>query len=338
MIPLHLDIDVTRGEVVESQHRVHAAVVVRDGAPVAGARDPHLVSMWRSCAKFFQVMPLLASGGFDGVGWGPEELALSCASHGGEPEHLVVVARMLTSLGLEEGDLACGPHEPLSTRGTKLWRESGKPLTRLHNNCSGKHASMLARAKTAGWAIRGYEHGDHPVQRSCLGEVSAWTGVPLDDMPVGVDGCGVPVMALSLERMALAYARLATAIEAGETIPARIAAAVRAHPHLLGGTERFDTVLLEETKGEVIAKVGAEGVHSVAVPARGLGLALKVEDGALRAQQAAVLAALQQLDILPAELPARLAEFAHRPIRNTRGEVVGEIRPARVASTGSHAR
>ncbi|MFM8780901.1 MAG: asparaginase, partial [Gemmatimonadota bacterium] len=109
-------------------------------------------------------------------------------------------------------------------------------------------------------------------------------------------------------------------------------------PHLLGGTERFDTVLLEETKGAVIAKVGAEGVHSVAVPSRGLGLALKVEDGALRAQQAAVLAALQQLDILPAELPARLAEFAHRPIRNTRGEVVGEIRPVRVASSGSHAR
>jgi len=338
MIPLRLDIEVTRGDVVESQHRVHAAVIVRDGAPVAGARDPQLVSMWRSCAKFFQVMPFVASGGFDGVGWGPEELALSCASHGGEPEHLSVVARMLASLGLEEGDLACGPHEPLSSRGTKLWRESGKPLTRLHNNCSGKHASMLARAKTSGWAIRGYEHVDHPVQRACLGEVSAWTGVPLDDMPVGLDGCGVTVMALSLERMALAYARLATAIHEGDAIASRIAAAVRAHPHLLGGTERFDTVLLEETKGEVIAKVGAEGVHSVAVPGRGLGLALKVEDGALRAQQAAVLAALQQLDILPTELPARLAEFAHRPIRNTRGEVVGEIRPVRVASSGSHAR
>jgi len=338
MIPLHLDIEVTRGEVVESQHRVHAAVILREGAPVASARDPQLVSMWRSCAKFFQVMPLLASGGFDTLGWGSEELALSCASHGGEPEHLVVVARMLASLGLEEGDLACGPHEPLSTRGTKLWRDGGKPLTRLHNNCSGKHASMLARAKTAGWAIRGYEHVDHPVQRACLGEVSAWTGVPLDDMPVGVDGCGVPVMALSLERMALAYARFATAIAAGETIPARVAAAVRAHPHLLGGTERFDTVLLEETQGAVIAKVGAEGVHSVAVPDRGLGLALKVEDGALRAQQAAVLAALQQLEILPLELPARLAEFAHRPIRNTRGEIVGEIRPVQGATTRSHAR
>lgn len=338
MIPLRLDIEVTRGDVVESQHRVHAAVVVREGAPVAGARDPRLVSMWRSCAKVFQVMPLLASGGFDAVGWGPEELALSCASHGGEPEHLAVVARMLSTLALEAGDLACGPHEPLSARGTKLWRESGGPLTRLHNNCSGKHASMLARAKTAGWAIRGYEHVDHPVQRACLGEVSSWTGVPLDDMPVGVDGCGVPVMALSLDRMALAYARFAVAIQSGERIPARIAEALRAHPHLLGGTDRFDTVLLEETKGEVIAKVGAEGVHSVAVPSRGLGLALKVEDGALRAQQAAVLAALQQLDILPAELPERLAEFAHRPIRNTRGEVVGEIRPVRDASAGSGVR
>jgi L-asparaginase II len=238
---------------------------------------------------------------------------------------------MLASLGLEEGDLACGPHEPASPRGAKLLRDSGQAPTRLHNNCSGKHAAMLARAKTAGWATRGYEHAEHPVQRACLGEVSAWTGVPLDDMPLAVDGCGVTVMALPLDRMALAYARLGRAIDSGEEIPTRIAKAVRAHPMLFCGTDRFDTVLQEETQGAVLAKVGAEGVHCVTVPALGIGLALKVEDGALRAQHIAVLHALQQLRVLPADLPPRLAEFAARPLRNTRGETVGEVRGALTA-------
>ncbi len=335
MLALNLDVEVTRGDVVESTHRVHAAVIGADEVLVGAARDAQLVTMWRSCAKFFQVMPFIASGGLDQFKWGPEELALSCASHGGEPEHIAIAARMLASLGLEEGDLACGPHEPLAVRGAKLWRESGQPLTRLHNNCSGKHAAMLARARSAGWATRGYEQPEHPVQRGCLGEVSSWTGVPLDDMPVGVDGCGVAVMALPLDRMALAYARFAASVQAAEEVPARIAAAIRAHPHLLGGTDRFDTVLLQETSGAVIAKVGAEGVHSVAVPALGIGLALKVEDGALRAQHVAVLAALRQLGVLPAELPPRLADFAQRPVRNTRAERVGEVRAAAAIGTAA---
>lgn len=337
MLALNLDVEVTRGDVIESTHRVHAAVIGADEVLVGAARDAQLVTMWRSCAKFFQVMPFLSSGGFDQLKWGHEELALACASHGGEPEHVAIAARMLASLGLEEGDLACGPHEPLSTRGAKLWRESGQPLTRLHNNCSGKHAAMLARAKSAGWATRGYEQPDHPVQRSCLGEVSAWSGVPLDDMPVAVDGCGVAVMALALDRMALAYARFARAVQAGEEVPARIAAALRSHPHLMGGTDRFDTVLIQETNGAVISKVGAEGVHSVAVPALGIGLAIKVEDGALRAQHIAVLGALQQLGVLPAQLPARLEDFAHRPVKNTRSEQVGEIRAsAATIRTSAH--
>lgn len=337
MLALNLDVEVTRGDVIESTHRVHAAVIGADEVLVGAARDAQLVTMWRSCAKFFQVMPFLSSGGFDQLKWGHEELALACASHGGEPEHVAIAARMLASLGLEEGDLACGPHEPLSSRGAKLWRESGQPLTRLHNNCSGKHAAMLARAKSAGWATRGYEQPDHPVQRSCLGEVSAWSGVPLDDMPVAVDGCGVAVMALALDRMALAYARFARAVQAGEEVPARIAAALRSHPHLMGGTDRFDTVLIQETNGAVISKVGAEGVHSVAVPALGIGLAIKVEDGALRAQHIAVLGALQQLGVLPAQLPARLEDFAHRPVKNTRSEQVGEIRAsAATIRTSAH--
>ncbi len=326
MHALNLDVEVTRADTVESRHRVHAAVIGPDDVLIAAARDSALVTMWRSCAKPFQVMPLLTSGGFDSLNWGDEELALACASHGGEPEHVAVASRMLASVQLEEGDLACGAHEPLSVRGARILRESDHAPSRLHNNCSGKHAAMLARAKTAGWATVGYEAAEHPVQRSCLGEVSAWTGVPLDDMPLGVDGCGVAVMALPLDRMALAYARLGRAVHAGEEPALRVITAVRKHPHLFGGTDRFDTVMLEETDGSVFTKVGAEGVHTVAVPALGIGLAVKVEDGALRAQHVAVLRALQALSVLPADLPPRLADFINRPIRNTRGEAVGMIR------------
>lgn len=324
MRQLHLDVEVTRGDTVESRHRVHAAVVEGDQL-IAGARDPHLVTMWRSCAKPFQVMPLLTSGGFDKLRWGPEELALACASHGGEPEHTAIAERMLASIGLEEGDLACGPHEPLSARGARLWRESGQPLTRLHNNCSGKHSAMLARAHTMGWPTHGYQRIEHQVQRACVGEVSCWSGVPFDDMAVAVDGCSAAVMALPLDRMALAYARLGAAMEAGDEVPARIASAIRANPTLVGGTDRFDTVVLHETQGRVFAKVGAEGVHTVMIPDRKIGFAVKVEDGAVRAQHAAVVAVLQMLEVFP-ELPQKLAEYVQRPVKNTRGERVGELR------------
>jgi L-asparaginase II len=326
MRQLALDVVVMRGGCIESRHRVHAAVVAADDSLLAAARDPSLVTMWRSCAKLFQVLPLLASGGFEAVGWGEEELALACASHGGEPEHVLIADQMLQSIGLEEGDLACGPHEPLSARGAKLARESGRPFSRLQNNCSGKHAAMLARATTAGWPTRGYERHDHSVQRSCLAEVATWSGVQIDDMPIGVDGCGATVMALPLNAMALAYARWGRAVEVGDDLPSRTATAIRAHPHLFGGTDRFDTVLIEETAGRAISKVGAEGVHSIAVPGMGLGIVVKVEDGAQRAQHIAVIRALQLLDVLPQELPPRLTEWAAKPIRNTRGETVGELR------------
>ena len=328
MRPLALDIVVTRGDAVESRHRVHGVAVAIDGTLVGQAGDPWLITWWRSCDKFFQVMPLLESGRFDDLGWGAEELALACASHGGEPEHLAVVSRMLRDQGLEEGDLACGPHEPLSARGARLAREHGDRLTRLHNNCSGKHAAMLAAATAHGAATAGYERADHAVQRACTRAAGVWTGVPVEKLRGAIDGCGVVVYGLPLVHMAQAYARLGAAADKGNEIPTRLLAAVRTHPMLFGGTDRFDTVLLEETGGAVIAKVGAEGVHTVSIPSRGWGLCIKVEDGAQRAQHAAVLVALQQLAVLPPDLPPRLAEFLVKAVRNTRGEVVGHVAPA----------
>ena len=320
-----LDVVVTRGPILESRHRVHAAVVDQRDELIGVAGDSSLVTGWRSCAKPMQAASFVDAGIPDAVGWGDDELALACASHAGEPEHVAIARRMLESIGLEEGDLACGPHEPLSKRGSKLLRDAGLHPTRLHNNCSGKHAAMLAHAVRAGEGALGYQRAEHSVQRATLAMVARWTGVPAHRVLVGVDGCGVTTFGLPLVAMATAFARFATAADRGEEIPRRIFGAMRSRPFLVGGTDRFDTVMLEETDGEVIAKVGAEGIHSVAIPARGLGFAIKVEDGGQRAQHVAVIRLLQRLGVLSEDLPARLAAFARTPVVNTRGETVGEL-------------
>jgi L-asparaginase II len=325
---LDLDVVATRGDLVESRHRVHAVVVDAKNRVVHAGGDIELVTVWRSCAKPFQVIPLLESPAFDELAWGDDELALACASHGGEPEHVELARRMLDAVGLEEGDLACGPHDPLPRRGARLLQQSGEAPTRLHNNCSGKHAAMLAHARRAGWPTLGYETPCHRVQQAALDEVARWSDVPADRIVQMVDGCGVVAFGLPLRAMALAFARLGDAARHNVDIPRRIVHAMTTRPFLVGGTDRFDTVLMEETDGAVLSKVGAEGVHSVAIPAAGLGLAIKVEDGASRAQHPAVLRALQILGVLPAELPPRLHGFLTTPIINTRGATVGDVHPA----------
>lgn len=321
-----LDVVVTRGEATESEHRVHAAVVGEGDQLLGAARDGQAFTYWRSCAKPFQVLPFLNSGGFDALGWGDEQLAVACASHGGEPEHVALVERMLRDLGLEEGDLACGPHEPSSQRGAKLARESGTRLTRLHNNCSGKHTAMLAWARHKGWTTRGYEQREHSVQRGILNEISLWTDIPSGKIPLAVDGCGAVVFGMTLERMARAYSRFAIAAARGEECPRRVVSAMSANPFLVGGTDRFDSVLIEDTHGRVVSKVGAEGVHCAMLVDRGIGVAVKVDDGAQRAQFPALLRVLQELDALPVPLTPRLAELMRKPIKNTRGECVGEVK------------
>jgi len=320
-----LDVIVTRGDAVESLHRVHAAVVGPGDELLGAAGDAEAFTFWRSCAKPFQVIPFLRSGGFDALGWGDEQLAVACASHGGEPEHVALVQGMLQDIGLEEGDLACGPHEPSSQRGARILRDSGERPTRLHNNCSGKHAAMLAFAHHEGWPRKCYETRDHPVQKAILQEVSLWTDIPATKIVQAIDGCGTVVFGVTLERMARAYARFAASAARGDESCKRVVAAMTAHPFLVGGTDRTDSMLIAATSGAVISKVGAEGVHCAMLPARGIGLSIKVEDGAQRAQRPALLRLLRELDALPEKLPDALDCSLRKPIRNTRGEGVGEV-------------
>src|SRR6476660_3138131 len=198
MDKLSLDVVVTRGAIVESLHRVHTVVADLLGKIVAAAREQERMTHWRSCAKPFQVMPLIESGGFDRIGWGDDQLARAVASHGGEPGHVAIAEGMLTSIGMEAGDLACGPHDPLAQRGQKALREKGAHPTRLHNNCSGKHAAMLAHAHASEWPAVGYERQEHAVQRDCLREVARWSRTEENRIGQAVDGCGVVVYALPL--------------------------------------------------------------------------------------------------------------------------------------------
>ncbi|HET7586080.1 MAG TPA: asparaginase [Gemmatimonadaceae bacterium] len=324
-----LDVVVTRGELIESRHRVHAAVVDARGTLIARAGNPELFTCWRSGAKPFQVMPFLASGHADALGWGARETAIACGSHGGEPEHVALVRAMLDAVGLEEGDLACGAHEPLSRRGVRILQQAGERPSRLHNNCSGKHAAMLAFAVRSNWPVLAYEQQGHPVQDRVTATVAEWSDVPADALGTAVDGCGALTFALPLIGMAAAFARLAEGARRGEELPARIVRAMTEHADLVGGTDRFDTVLMQETNGHVLAKVGAEGVHSLAVLDSGIGIALKVEDGAARAQHPAALRVLQHLGALPEPLPERLDALLCTSLSNTRGEPVGAVCPAR---------
>ena len=209
-------VDAIRGRIVESRHRVSAAVVDAGGRLVACTGDPDLVTFWRSCAKPIQVLPLIEDGGADALGITDAEVALACASHNGEPRHLAVATSLLEKAGCSETDLACGPHPSLSPAVAREMAEHGQKPRKLHSNCSGKHAAMLALARFHGWPPADYRKPEHPVQRRLLDEAAAWTGVEKTKIGQGTDGCGVVSYALPLRSMALAYARLGAGLGIGD--------------------------------------------------------------------------------------------------------------------------
>ena len=289
-----ISVTVCRGPIVEAVHRVHA-VAVEGGAVVVEAGDGALVASLRSSAKPFQALPLVRAR--------PDlpdtEVAIACASHQAEPAQLDAVRRLLAEAPAHEDELECGSQQ-------------GRPSEPLYHNCSGKHAGMLALCRASGWASRGYRLAGHPAQDAMLAEVAAAAGVAEEEIPTAVDGCGVVCFALPLERIAFAFSRLES-LDGGR----RVAAAMRAHPELVGGEEATDTALMLALPGW-LAKRGAEGILCAGAPG-GLGVALKVEDGNPRALRPALAALLARLD-------RPLASFAQVALRNSRGETVGEIR------------
>src|SRR6478672_512918 len=201
-------VEVRRGAITESRHRGHITAVEPDGTIVSYLGAPETVTFLRSSAKPFQALPLVVSGAADHFGFTDEEVALACASHNGEPIHTVIVASMLEKIGLGPEALKCGVHEPYSAKAAADLRASGKSPTPLHNNCSGKHAGMLAVARHLSAPIETYDHPENPVQLAIGRVVAQFSGIPLEDLSVGTDGCGVPVFGITVKAMALAFARL----------------------------------------------------------------------------------------------------------------------------------
>jgi L-asparaginase II len=323
---------VIRGATVESIHRGHLVVLDGAGSEVARLGDPETITFIRSSAKPFQAIPFLLSGAAERFDFTESEVALACASHSGEEMHTKIAAKMLEKIGLSEADLRCGAHLPFNEKRAEEIIRAGEKPSQLHNNCSGKHAAMLALAKHTGADLKTYERLEHPVQQAILEVVAQFTETEAGDIPIGIDGCAAPNFALTVRAMAKSFAKLILppedfSLELREACR-RIVAAMLKYPELIGGSERLDTLLMQAARGQFISKIGADGVWLCGVlPSQrwktGLGICLKVEDGDdKRARAAITVEVLRQLGIFAADT---LNEYSPLPIKNRRGDEVGRV-------------
>ena len=322
----------SRGDFVESIHRGHLVVLDGDGNTILSLGDPDTITFIRSAAKPFQLMPCITSGAADRFGFSDAEIALACASHSGEPAHVETAAKMLEKSGLSESDLRCGHHFPFDEKRTGEMMRDGETPTQLHNNCSGKHSAMLAYAKHIGADLASYEDPTHPIQLEILKTVSLFTGVAERNIKVATDGCSAPNYALPLRAMAKSFLNLVFPLtefdEETREGCRRIITAMMNHPELIGGTERLDTLVMRAAPGKVICKVGAEGVWLCGVlPSprwpRGLGIAMKIEDGDdKRARPVVGIELMRKLGVIRAE---DLATYSPLDIKTRKGQTVGKV-------------
>lgn len=324
-------VEVTRGTMVESVHRVIAAVTDAEGKTVVSWGDSERLVYGRSAIKPIQALPVLESGAADAFALGEDEVTLCCASHSGEAMHVDRVTAWLDRLGLSPDDLECGPQIPSHEPSAHAVIRAGQTPTRAHNNCSGKHSGMLTTAVHLGEPTKGYIREEHPVQRRLRATMQEMSGCDLSGVPTGYDGCGIPVYGVPLKGMATAMAQFAdpsrlTPERAAAT--RRIVAACAKHPLLIGGTGRFNSKILAETGETCLLKSGAEGVFAGAVPGKGYGICLKADDGNGRAASIAMGAILRHLGVIDDAMQARLADTLVQPVHNWEGRLVGHIRPA----------
>jgi L-asparaginase II len=322
-------IEVTRGPVVESRHEGIAAVVKADGTVVESWGDIDAAILPRSANKPIQAMAFVESGAVERFGLGNEHIALSCASHSGEPRHVETVRAWLKKVGLSEADLECGTHAPrLKTSIEALAREGVLP-TAAFNNCSGKHSGFLTTAVTYGEPTKGYIKYDHPVQQRLREVMSDLCGLDANAFPHGTDGCGIPTLATPLKRLAQAMATMADPSRLSSKradAAQRIRAAMNAEPFMVAGSGRFCTRINEAAPGIIQVKTGAEGVFCGMLPTLGLGVAIKMWDGAGRASEIAMATLLHHLGVLPSD---QREEVLYPPVKNVVGLLVGEMRPAK---------
>lgn len=345
-----------RGGIIENSHRIHAAIVDPEGNLQYAVGDPDRVTLARSAAKPIQTLAILETGAADRFHFDDADLALMCASHSSEPPHIARAQQMLERAGSKENDLACGGHPALSAEVNRSWVEQCFVPTGICNNCSGKHAGMIAGAICSGGTVAGYHEDSHPMQLSVKKAVEEMSGLSEDEVQWAVDGCNLPAPAMPLRNLALTYARLAEArdgplensngqeaslsemLSARKHHLARIHKSMAMHPEMVGGTGRFCTVLMRAYEGALVGKLGADGCYGIAVRAppdsssqtglgrNATGIAVKVEDGNIDIVYSAVMEILEQLNIGTKEMRQQLAAFHHPNIVNTAGVATGSFR------------
>ncbi|MDP2004514.1 MAG: asparaginase [Rubrivivax sp.] len=338
-------VEALRGGTVESFHRGALAVVDADGAVHSALGDIDRPIFPRSAVKVLQALPLVESGAADRYGLSDEELALACASHGGEARHAAAAASMLAKAGVDVMALECGTHWPYNDAALKALAAAGQPPSALNNNCSGKHAGfvclgcLLAGDQDRLAFLRGYVKPGHPVMREVTAALQATTGVDLAKAAVGTDGCSIPTYAIPLRQLALAFARVATGVGLG---PGRAAAARRLRqavakaPYMVAGTGRFDSRVMERLGERLFCKVGAEGVYCAALPTLGLGVAVKMDDGnTARACEVVMAALTERLLPLAEDEAVFLRSFSDAPIVNWNGIEVGRLRASAALRAGA---
>jgi L-asparaginase II len=332
-------VEAWRGDIVESFHRGAFAVVDADGAVVAAVGDIERPVYPRSAIKLLQALPLVESGAADRFGLTPAELALACASHEGEPEHVRTAASMLSKVGLDKSVLECGTHWPYNEAEQRALAAAGQQPSALHNNCSGKHAGfvclgcLMAGERDRRAFLAGYVEPTHAVMREIDAAIESATGCALDAAPRAIDGCTIPTYALPLRCLAHAFARVASGrgLTPGRSAAARrLRAAVASAPFMVGGSGRVDTEVMALFGERVLCKVGAEGMYCAALPQAGWGIALKMDDGnTARACEVAISALLEALGVARSQAEcALLAGLSNVTLRNRRNTPVGHLAAA----------
>jgi len=318
-----------RGGVCEGRIRGHIAVVDASDRLVGAAGDPTIVTTLRSCVKPIQALPFLEHAA-DELRASSVDVAIACSSHNGEEVHVAAVRRLLDLAGVDEAALRCGPQLPMDETAARRLIATGDGPRPVHNNCSGKHAAMLATCAVLGWPLEGYIEAGHPCQRAVTAALARLLEVDLGAAPWGIDGCGLPTYGVPLSAIAAAFARG----DGADSGFGRCEEAMQAHPHLVAGTGRFDTALLQGAGTRVVGKGGAAGVWAAVIRGGGPGVAIKLEAGAGEAMAPVALAVLRRLGALDDALPAELAGFAAPARRNWAGTPVGGIRVEESALDG----
>ncbi|HHW23265.1 MAG TPA: asparaginase [Clostridiaceae bacterium] len=328
MVPLAA---VTRNKYVESIHYGCICVVDSSGEIIYQKGDADTRFFFRSAAKPIQVLPFIKSGGAGAMDYSLREIAIACASHTGEERHQKTVLGVLDRLGLDESSLHCGTMIPYNEDEHKRLIKEGHDPSPLHASCSGKHAAMLAYSKYLGCDISNYEDTDHPVQKEIIKTIGYFTDEKPDEIPVGTDGCGLPIFLLPARKMALSYARLVRYAQEPDNPyhePCKtVFEAMTTYPEMVAGSREFCTELMSATKGKLIGKIGAEAVYCLGIKKGSLGVCVKIADGGERAVYPVVIQLLLELGILDKEEYEKLEHWHNVRLMNNLKEHIGYIIP-----------